>query len=174
MIQVAQVGRLLFAALIVGAAGAKIFDIDGLRYEMLEARVPRRLYTALAPALIVAEVAIGLCVAASSWFFGVVIALALLAAYSIHLGRLVAQGRSGGCHCLGRRFSFTPRWALVRNGLLGLLLLPALYARDFSPRTTATPGVVGAVTLVIVASAVMAHVSSGSARTRSRLSEQAR
>ena len=115
--------RILLAAVFVVAAVAKLVDLEGTRRAVRDFGAPERLAGLLAPALVLAELAVaGLLIPASTAVAGAAGALALLLLFGIAIATSLARGRAPDCHCFGRLHSAPAGPAtLARNGALAAL-----------------------------------------------------
>jgi peroxiredoxin len=121
-------GRLVLAAVFATAAVAKLLDRSGTRAALSDFRVPGRLIPAAAIALPLTELAIAAAlVPVASAAPAAIAAAALLALFSIAIGRALARGERVDCNCFGAVGSRpVGGWTLVRN--LGLLAVAAFVA----------------------------------------------
>jgi uncharacterized membrane protein YphA (DoxX/SURF4 family) len=112
--------RLLLAAVFALSGAAKLLDRAGARRAAHEFGVPERLAQPVATVLPLVELA-----AAAAFFApttargGALVAVALLALFSVAIARTLSQDRRPDCHCFGQLHSASAgRAALVRNLLL--------------------------------------------------------
>ena len=115
-----SVARILLAAVFVVAAVAKLVDMEGTRRAVRDFGAPERLAGLLAPALVLAELAVaGLLIPASTAVAGAAGALALLLLFVVAIATNLARGRAPDCHCFGSLHSAPAGPAtLARNGAL--------------------------------------------------------
>lgn len=112
--------RILLAAVFVVAAVAKLADMEGTRRAVREFGAPGRLVGLLAPALVLAELAVAvLLIPGSTTVAGAAGALALLLLFVVAIATSLARGRAPDCHCFGSLHSEPAGPAtLARNGAL--------------------------------------------------------
>ena len=112
--------RILLTAVFVVAAVTKLADMEGTRRAVREFGAPARLAGLLAPALVLAELAVaGLLIPGSTAVVGAAGALALLLLFVAAIATNVARGRAPDCHCFGSLHSEPVGPAtLIRTGLL--------------------------------------------------------
>ena len=115
--------RILLAAVFVVAAVAKLVDLEGTRRAVRDFGAPERLAGLLAPALVLAELAVaGLLIPGSTAVVGAAGALALLLVFVVAIATNLARGRAPDCHCFGSLHSAPAGPAtLARNGALAAL-----------------------------------------------------
>jgi thiol-disulfide isomerase/thioredoxin len=115
-----SIARILLAAVFVVAAVTKLADLDGARRAVRDFGAPERLGRVLAPALVVAELAVaGLLIPGSTAVVGAAGALALLLLFVVAIAVSLARGRTPDCHCFGSLHSAPAGPAtLARNGAL--------------------------------------------------------
>ena len=115
--------RILLAAVFVVAAVAKLVDLEGTRRAVRDFGAPERLAGLLAPALVLAELAVaGLLIPGSTAVVGAAGALALLLLFVVAIATNLARGRAPDCHCFGSLHSAPAGPAtLARNGALAAL-----------------------------------------------------
>ena len=120
--------RILLAAVFVVAAVAKLADMEGTRRAVREFGAPGRLVGLLAPALVLAELAVAvLLIPGSTAVVGAAGALALLLLFVAAIATSLARGRAPDCHCFGSLHSEPAGPAtLIRNGVLAAVAAFAL------------------------------------------------
>lgn len=115
--------RLMLVAVFAVAGIAKLRDVPGTRAAVVDFGAPKRLAAPLATGLPIAEVAVAaLLLFTTTAVWGAIVALVLLAVFTVAIGAALAGGRAPDCHCFGQA-SATPtsKWTLARNGaLIGL------------------------------------------------------
>lgn len=117
--------RLLLAAVLIVAGGAKLADLPGSRRAAAGLGVPERLAPTVGILLPIAELAIGVALirAATAWW-GALGALALLAVFIVAIAFNLARGRTPDCHCFGQIHSAPAGPATIaRNGGLAAIAL---------------------------------------------------
>ena len=118
---VATAVRLVLAAVLVLAAGAKLLDAHGTRTALGEFGVRADLARPLARVVPAVElaIAIGLTIDRTATVSGA-LAAALMLAFGVAIARVLRQGVRPDCNCFGQLGSAPIAWgALVRNALLG-------------------------------------------------------
>ena len=120
------VARLTLVAVFAAAGVAKLADPAGARKAIAEFGVPAALAPSLAIAVPLLELATAaLLLPATTAWWGVLAALALLLAFGAGIIANLAHGHTPNCHCFGQLHSEPVSWrTLARNG--ALLTLPAL------------------------------------------------
>ena len=122
--------RLILAAVLAVAAAGKLRDLDGTRTSVIDLGVPSRVSGLVTAALPLAEImaAVALILPLRPVMLaGAALALVLLVAFTVVIGRTLAAGRRPPCHCFGAR-SNVPLGpdAIVRNAALAALALVVL------------------------------------------------
>ena len=125
------VARLVLAAVLAVAAVGKLRDLDGTRTAVIDLGVPSRVSGLVTAALPLAEISAAVALLLplrAVMLAGAALALVLLAAFTVVIGRTLAAGRRPPCHCFGAR-SNTPLGpdAIVRNAALAALALVVLF-----------------------------------------------
>ena len=124
------VARLLLAAVFVAAAGAKLLDVSGTRQSVSDFGVPTPfagLVGALLPWVELAA-AVLLVVPATAWWGGL-LALVLLAAFTVAISVNLGRGRAPACRCFGQlAASPVSRLTVLRNVVLAVPALVVVLA----------------------------------------------
>lgn len=125
------VARLALAVVFAVAAIGKLRDLDGTRRAVVDLGIPNRHAGGVTALLPLAELTAAVALLVPLWSIqkaGVVLALVLLAGFSVAIARTLAAGRHPACHCFGAR-STAPLGAdsLVRNAALAVLALVVLF-----------------------------------------------
>lgn len=112
------------------AAAGKLRDLEGTRMAVIDLGVPRRVSGVVTAALPLVEItaAVALLLPLRAVMLaGAALALVLLAAFTVVIGRTLAAGRRPPCHCFGAR-SNAPLGldAIVRNAALAALAVVVL------------------------------------------------
>jgi uncharacterized membrane protein YphA (DoxX/SURF4 family) len=149
--------RLLLGAVFVLAGAAKLLDRAGAERALHEFGVPARLARPLRTVLPLVELAAAAALLARvSARWGALVALALLALFSVAIARTVSQGRHPDCHCFGQLHSApADRAALARNTVLAAIAGFILVAG------WSDPGVSAAGWFVRVGPATLAALAAG-------------
>jgi hypothetical protein len=118
--------RLVLIAVFAVSAGAKLADRAGSRRAAAALGVPARYAGMVAAALPGVELAAaGLLAIWSSAFWGALLALVLLAAFTVAIVGNLGQGRRPDCHCFGQlRSRPISWWSVARNVVLAV---PAVF-----------------------------------------------
>ena len=120
------IARLVMAALFIVSAATKVFDLGGTRTMVSAFGVPARVVAAVSVALPTAELttAVLLLVPATDWWGGLV-SLVLLAAFTAAIAANLGQGRTPECRCFGS-IGAKPidRSSILRNAVFAA---PALF-----------------------------------------------
>lgn len=125
--------RLLLASVFAVAAVAKLSDREGSRRAAVAFGVPESLAGVTVWTLPLTEILIAaLLVPLSTAWSGAVAALALLAAFTVGIGVMLARGQSADCHCFGQLHSKPVSWTtLARNlALAALAVFIVLKGKD--------------------------------------------
>jgi peroxiredoxin len=124
------IARLLLALVFALAGGAKLADRQGSRQAIVDFGAPSALAAPLGLLLPLAElvVAATLLPATTAWW-GVLGALALLSVFVVGISINLARGRKPDCHCFGQLHSAPAGWkTLARNGVLAVVAAFVLWA----------------------------------------------
>ena len=116
------VARLLMAAVFVTAAGSKLFDLAGTRRSVGDFGVPAPLVGPVSVMLPWVELAavVLLIVPATTWWGGL-LALVLLATFTVAVSVNLGSGRTPECRCFGQlAASPVSRLTVLRNVLLSV------------------------------------------------------
>ena len=117
--------RLVLAVVFVTAGVGKLLDLEGSRQAVADFGVPKRLAAPVGTLLPLAELAAGIAllfVPTARW--GALLALLLLVAFMVGIGRALARGEQPDCHCFGQIHSAPAgRGTLVRNAVLAVFAL---------------------------------------------------
>lgn len=125
MSNVVLVARCVVAAILAAAGAAKVLDRAGTRVTLQDFGIPAPLVGAGSVVLPGAELATAVLVLVptTSWWGGLV-ALVLLAGFTVVIAVNLGRGRTPDCHCFGRLApSAIGRGTIVRNVLF---CIPAL------------------------------------------------
>lgn len=147
--------RLLLASVFAVAAVAKLHDRPGSRQAIIDFGLPSPLAGLLSLLLPLAELAVAVAlVPASTAYWGVLGALALLLLFVCGIGANLARGRKPDCHCFGQLHSAPAGWStLARNGVLatvaGLLVWQG-WDGNVGPSVLGWLGALSAVQLLLV------------------------
>jgi hypothetical protein len=164
-----QLACVALAAVFAVSAVAKLLDRDGTRQAVAGFGVPERLVPWVAAGLAPAELAVAaLLVVPQSATVGLVLAVALLTAFSVAVIVALRSGRRPECHCFGRigGADISGR-TLVRNVGLGCLALAGL-ASNGDTDGSAAGWTLGLLTAAVV---LAAEGLAGRAARRRRLTE---
>jgi len=122
--------RFVLAAVMAAAAAGKLRDLEGTRTAVIDLGVPSKVSGVVTAALPLVEItaAVALLLPLRAVMLaGAALALVLLAAFTVVIGRTLAAGRRPPCHCFGAR-SNAPLGldAIVRNAALAALAVVVL------------------------------------------------
>src|SRR5688500_16928036 len=124
------IAGVLLVLVFATASVDKLADREGSRQAIVDFGVPSALAAPLGLLLPLAELAIAatLLPASTAWW-GVLGALALLSVFVAGIGINLARGRTPDCHCFGQLHSAPAGWkTLARNGALAALAGFVLWA----------------------------------------------
>ena len=138
-VTVVVIARLVLAAVFAVAGITKLTDRAGTRESVVAFGAPKRIASALAVVLPLAELTVaGLLLPASTAIYGALGALALLALFTGTIAFSLARGRAPDCHCFGQLHSAPTSWkTLARNGILIALGAVALVGTIVAEPTSA-------------------------------------
>jgi Methylamine utilisation protein MauE len=135
MIAVVVLARVVLAAVFGVAGAAKLADRDGSRRSLRAFGLPERLVAVLAIAELAAA---GLLIAPQTATVGAIVALTLLAAFTVAIVAALRRGSRPDCGCFGRLHSAPiGRSTFVRNALLAacaavVLIRPTATVTDWA------------------------------------------
>jgi peroxiredoxin/uncharacterized membrane protein YphA (DoxX/SURF4 family) len=111
MVAVEISARLLLGALLVTAGAAKLWDLEGARTAVRDFGIPTRLSPAVAIAIPLLEIGLGLLLPWTATSRPAAIAAAaMLGAFSVTMALNLGAGRQPDCHCFGRMHSRPITW----------------------------------------------------------------
>jgi hypothetical protein len=116
------IARLLLASLFLVAGGAKLADRDGSRAALTGFGLKRFVAPTALLLPLIELVAAGLLLPAPTARWGGLLALALLAAFTVAIASALRRGETPDCHCFGQLHSAPAgRLTLARNAVLAAL-----------------------------------------------------
>jgi thiol-disulfide isomerase/thioredoxin len=116
------IARLLLAGVFLVAGGAKLADRDGSREALAGFGLTRGISQAAVLLPVVELAAAGLLIPAGTARWGALLALALLAVFSLAIASALRRGETPDCHCFGGlRSAPAGRVTLARNAVLTAL-----------------------------------------------------
>ncbi|WP_152621064.1 MauE/DoxX family redox-associated membrane protein [Bradyrhizobium japonicum] len=139
------VSRLLLAAVFGVAAIAKLADRAHSEKSAIDFGLPRAVARPVSIFLPLIELATATLLIPVAWaWWGAVLALALLLAFTVAIGLNLARGRRPDCHCFGQLHSEPTSWrTVVRNAALAAIAGLLVWQGDHYPGPSAVAWFVG-------------------------------
>ena len=130
----ALVMRMALGAFFIVSAVAKLLDIDMFELYVFSYNILSLKCAILAARLvIVAELWIGLGLLSNVWKrFVDCCTLLMLTGFTLFLGYAALIGRTDSCQCMGSLLEMNPLQSILKNALLLLVLLVAMYAKPWN------------------------------------------